>query len=225
MSAQSANKTAKDTDLKAKTEKPVETRSVPSHKKASSSQPVESIVVGSGESPIPVVPTVVAKVPPYSQSDPTQVYQQAYQQAVQYQAAGFAAPQVQGQPVYLYQTPAGLVQLPQMAVSSLNQPVKAEPSRSNLKVIPTTAADKNEKPEKVKSSKELESEKKFRKQRLNYLEEELNKLRKQQTDLIQRKRKQKGDHELMNQNTILQAGVERQIKEIRGSSETQSEVR
>nr|XP_026692025.1 zinc finger protein isoform X1 [Ciona intestinalis]XP_026692026.1 zinc finger protein isoform X1 [Ciona intestinalis]XP_026692027.1 zinc finger protein isoform X1 [Ciona intestinalis] len=224
MSAQSLNKSGKLVE-KVKTDRKtvVETKKETRKRETSPEKPPEPEPQKEVRKPAAI--PVVATSQPLQQTNPNHMYQQAYNQAIQYQAGSFTAPQMQGQPMLVYQTPAGLVQVPHVAVPAMNQTIKPEPPRPNLKVVPMQMMEKKEKHENRKSPKELEQEKKARKRRLDYLEEELEKLRKQQSDLIKRKRKQKGDHELMSQNTLLQAGVERQIQEIRDAADKAAAVK
>nr|XP_039248101.1 uncharacterized protein LOC120325978 isoform X1 [Styela clava] len=60
-----------------------------------------------------------------------------------------------------------------------------------------------------------------RQERLKYLKLELEKLKKQQNELLRKKRREKDGHKdpLIKKNNLLQAGVEEQIKEIRQAAE------
>ncbi|XP_076801962.1 uncharacterized protein LOC143446274 isoform X2 [Clavelina lepadiformis] len=109
-------------------------------------------------------------------------------------------------------------------------------NRPNLKVIQTDVEQSNENTSPqgsrrnlvpITAAKSLENERRARKKRLDYLEVELEKLKKQQSDLLRKKKRQfnQGDKELMKQNTLLQAGVEKQIQEIRDAAERAAGIR
>jgi len=169
-----------------------------------------------------------APLPPLQQLPNLGAYQPGQPVALPFYGSGYqiaGPPQVQATPqyiarpvlpgqqasggVYIYQPrPSGPPQLVyQQPPAAFQAPTHNEkvPVRPNLKVV-QTASQEIAKPTTSAQSEtsNSESEKRARQKRLNYLEQELSKLKKQQADLVKKKQKQMGGEKELQKNSLLQ---------------------
>lgn len=160
----------------------------------------------------PTQPPTMPGYQPANPGLPMPVYGTEYQlQAGQFQGTQYVAPQVlpaqTGGGVYIYQPqvsgPPQLVYQQHPITSdalSMYSNVQPTTTSTNLKVITPLKTE-------AKCDKTAEEERRARKQRLKYLEIELDKLKRQQLQLVKKKQRQAGigDQELLRQNSLLQA--------------------